>query len=98
METSSGKLAAVAKLENLARSTIPGLVPQYFAIAKVVTDDGRDVEFSLTEYIQGSVALESIWPKLDHAEEEGLVDEIVAASVQVHRIDRKVLEEQVDVG
>lgn len=55
------------------------------------------MEFSLTEYIQGSVTLKSIWPRLDHAEEEGLVDEIVAALVKVHRVDRKTLEEQVDV-
>ncbi|KAH3953376.1 hypothetical protein HBI24_090560 [Parastagonospora nodorum] len=79
LETSTGKLASVTVLEDLARMYIPSLVPHSYGVGQATTADGRAIEYSLTEFVTGTEPLETVWPQLDITQKEDLMDAIVAA-------------------
>lgn len=87
METSTNKSAAVKALEDVARMHIPTLVPKSYGIGKGTTEDGLDVEFSISEFVVGAESLEDIWPSLNPAQKEALMDKVVTAIKKLQHTD-----------
>jgi hypothetical protein len=79
LDTSSGSLDAVSALQEAAAFQIPTYVPETLASGKAVTADQRNVDYTVTRFISGTVPLESVWPSLDLANKTLLVDAVVKA-------------------
>ena len=79
-------LEVVTAIGKAANHQFPGLVPETYTCEKAMTSDGRDVEYTVTRFLTGTMALESLWPKLKSEQKESLVDAVVTAVKQVHRM------------
>jgi hypothetical protein len=79
LDTSSGSLDAISALQEAAAFQIPTYVPETLASGKAVTAYQRDVDYTVTRFIPGTVPLESVWPSLDLANKTLLVDAVVEA-------------------
>lgn len=60
METSSGKLKAVCKLEAMPREQLPDLIPEIYGIGEAFTADGERIKYTVTQYVSDTVTLESV--------------------------------------
>lgn len=81
-------LEVVTAIGRAANYQFPGLVPDTYECSKAMTADGRDVEYTVTKFLTGTVTLESVWPTLKADQKEALVDAVVMAIKQVHQMKR----------
>lgn len=81
-------LEVVTAIGRAANHQFPGLVPETYKCDKAMTADGRDVEYSVTRFLTGTVTLESVWPSLKPEQKEALIDAVVMAVKQVHQMRR----------
>ena len=79
-------LEVVTAIGRAANHQFPGLVPETYVCDKTMTADGRDIEYTVTKFLTGTVTLESIWPKLNTEQKESLVDAVLMAVKQVHQM------------
>lgn len=79
-------LEVVTAIGTAANHQFPGLVPETYACGKALTSDGRDVEYTVTRYLTGTVTLETVWPSLRSEQKEALVDAVVVSIKQVHQL------------
>ncbi|KAH6643061.1 hypothetical protein C7974DRAFT_461012 [Boeremia exigua] len=88
-------LEVVTAIGRAANHQFPGLVPETYQCDKAMTADGRDVEYTVTRFLTGTVPLESVWPSLKPEQKEALIDAVVMAVKQVHQMKRTdpILEE-----
>lgn len=81
-------LEVVTAIGRAANHQFPGLVPETYKCARAMTSDGREVEYTVSRFLTGTVTLETVWPTLDATQKESLVDAVVMAIKQVHRMRR----------
>jgi thiamine kinase-like enzyme len=84
METTADKLAAVKALEDLARMYIPDLIPKSYGVGKGTTENGLDVEFSISEFVGNTESLEDIWTELDDKQRRALMSQIGSVIHMLH--------------
>ncbi|KAF3002650.1 hypothetical protein E8E13_009380 [Curvularia kusanoi] len=81
-------LEVVTAIGKAANHQFPGLVPETYICDKALTADGRDVEYTVSRYLTGTVTLETVWPTLKAQQKESLVDAVVMAIKQVSQMRR----------
>lgn len=81
-------LEVVTAIGKAANHQFPGLVPETYRCGRAMIADGRDVEYTVTKFLTGTVTLESIWPSLKPHEKEFLTDSVVMAIKQIHEMKR----------
>lgn len=81
-------LEVVTAIGKAANHQFPGLVPETYKCGKAMSADGRDMEYSVTKFLTGTVTLESVWPSLEPEQKEHLIDAVVTAVKQVHEMKR----------
>jgi hypothetical protein len=81
-------LEVVTAISRAANHQFPGLVPETYRCDRAMTADGRDVEYSVSRFLTGTLTLESVWPSLKPEQKESLVDAVVMAVKQVHQMRR----------
>lgn len=81
-------LEVVTAIGRAANHQFPGLVPETYKHGITMTADGRDVEYSISRFLTGTVTLESVWPSFTPEQKESLVDAVVKAIKQVHQMRR----------
>ncbi|KAJ4988822.1 hypothetical protein SVAN01_05629 [Stagonosporopsis vannaccii] len=81
-------LKSVTAIGKAANHQFPGLVPETYKCDTAMTADGRDVEYTVTKFLTGTVTLESVWPSLEPGQKEHLIDAVVMAVKQVHEMKR----------
>ncbi|KAJ9657262.1 hypothetical protein H2201_008243 [Coniosporium apollinis] len=86
LELSSGRLQAVAELQRLAYLHIPELVPKTFDLGTVTTADGRQLDYSVTQFVAGTTVLESVWQDLDDDQQAALMNSVVDAVTKIQRL------------
>ncbi|KAL2135445.1 hypothetical protein VTI74DRAFT_8547 [Chaetomium olivicolor] len=59
------QLAAVTAFQRWGHEQLPGLVPAMSAVGITETSDGRLLEYSVTEYCNGTTTLDEVWDTLD---------------------------------
>ncbi|KAK6516226.1 hypothetical protein TWF506_006135 [Arthrobotrys conoides] len=93
LELTKGRLEQVAAMQRLAFFGIPRFVPRVFEVGSLTTYSGQEVEFSITEYITGTVTLESVWQDLEDRQQAALMDSVVGAmkKLQALRLDNKAV-------
>ncbi|KAM0546485.1 hypothetical protein ACHAPJ_010844 [Fusarium lateritium] len=82
----TSRLPAVAALQRIARSRMSHLVPSTIKVGKAKTEDGTEVDFSVTEYYPDTVTLESVWNDLDHKQQVSIMQAVVDAVSQLQEI------------
>jgi hypothetical protein len=86
MEISAEKLEATAALAKLARTALPDLVPMCYTIGTARTSSGRDVTYSVSEFITNSVPLDTPWPSLSWPQKHNLITPLVTALSTLHKL------------
>ncbi|KAJ9645997.1 hypothetical protein H2199_003040 [Coniosporium tulheliwenetii] len=86
LELLSGRLQAVAELQRLAYLHIPELVPKTFDLGTVTTADGRQLDYSVTQFVAGTTVLESVWQDLDDDQQAALMNSVVDAVTKIQRL------------
>lgn len=81
-------LEIATAIGRAANHQFPGLVPETYKHGITMTADGRDVEYSVSRFLTGTVTLESVWPSFTPGQKESLVDAVVMAVKQVHQMRR----------
>ena len=81
-------LEVVTAIGKAANHQFPGLVPETYKCDKAITADGRDVEYTVTKFLTGTVTLDSVWPSLKPEQKEHLIDAVVMAVKEVHEMKR----------
>ncbi|KAH6619751.1 hypothetical protein B0J18DRAFT_434914 [Chaetomium sp. MPI-SDFR-AT-0129] len=79
-------LAAVAELQQLAHLQIPDLVPATLAVGSAIDASGRQVEYSITPFLDGTTVLEEVWAGLDQHNQRSLVEAIVVAMRKLQEV------------
>ncbi|KAJ4253987.1 hypothetical protein NW762_010389 [Fusarium torreyae] len=82
----TSRLPAVAALHELARNRLSHLVPSTIEVGKAKTEDGTEVDFSVTEYVPDTVTLESVWNDLDHKQQVSIMQAVVDAVSQLQDV------------
>ncbi len=81
-------LQVATALAKAANYQFPGLTPETYRCDRAVTADGRDVEYSVTKYLTGTVMLEPVWPSLKPTQKETLMDAVLKAGMHTHQLKR----------
>ncbi|KAH8746602.1 hypothetical protein F5883DRAFT_700357 [Diaporthe sp. PMI_573] len=87
LETSRGRLAAVAAIQRLCHAQLADLVPAVLHVGTATTADARQVEYSISPYCTGTVSLEDVWDTLDKTHQLELVDLVVHAMEKLQKLD-----------
>lgn len=82
----SNRFRTIAALQTIARLAIPDLVPTTERYSTTTTADGRNVDFSVTKFIQDTVTLESVWDDLEEEQQVRIVKELLEAVKKLHAI------------
>ncbi|KAF4954543.1 hypothetical protein FSARC_12080 [Fusarium sarcochroum] len=91
----TSRLPAVAALQELARTRMSHLVPSTIKVGKAKTEDGTEVDFSVTEYYPDTVTLESVWNDLDHEQRVSIMQAVVDAISQLQDVRLVSTDDQV---
>jgi hypothetical protein len=86
LETSVGNLQVVTALQNAAALAIPEHVPKKYAVGKAVTASGKDVEYTVIQYVSDTEVLESVWPDLPDAQKSKLVSAVADAVKRLQKV------------
>jgi hypothetical protein len=87
LETSQGRLAAVTALQRLGRTQLGDLIPNVLHVGNAITMDGRQVEYSVSEYCTGTVPLEDVWNTLDKTNQLDLVDFVAQRMQKLQKLN-----------
>jgi hypothetical protein len=87
LETSRGRLAAVATLQRLCHSQLADLVPTVLHVGTATTADERRVEYCISAYYTATISLEDVWDTLDETNQLELVDSVVHAVEKLQKLD-----------
>jgi hypothetical protein len=79
-------LEVVTAIGRAANHQLPGLVPETYVCSNAITSDGREIEYTVSKFLTGTVNLASVWPRLRADQKETLVDAVVMAVKQVHQL------------
>lgn len=82
----SNRFRTIAALQIIARLAIPDLVPTTERYSTTTTADGRNVDFSVTKFIQDTGTLESVWDDLEEEQQVRIVRELLEAVKKLHAI------------
>ncbi|KAH6847419.1 hypothetical protein B0I37DRAFT_430962 [Chaetomium sp. MPI-CAGE-AT-0009] len=86
LQTAGSHLAAIAKLQHLAHLQLPHLVPETLDVGSATDATGREVDYSVTPFLDGTTVLEEIWAGLDPRNQRSLVESIVVAMEQLQKV------------
>jgi hypothetical protein len=81
-------LEVVTAIGKAANYQLPGLVPETYVCDKALTADGREVEYTVSRFLTGTLILETVWPSLKVEQKEALIDAVVMAIKKVHQMRR----------
>ena len=79
LEASGGRLAFVAALQQTASSQLPRLVPSTLDVGNAMAKNGKQLEYSVTTFFDGTTTLDQVWNVLDFENQQQLVDSVVDA-------------------
>ncbi|KAK6536241.1 hypothetical protein TWF281_000484 [Arthrobotrys megalospora] len=86
LDSASGQLEQASAMQQLAHLSIPRLVPKIFKVGCLTDVNGQKVEFSVMEFINGTVTLESIWQDLEDGQQAVLMGSIVDAMKEIQSL------------
>ncbi|WQF82662.1 Putative aminoglycoside phosphotransferase, protein kinase-like domain superfamily [Colletotrichum destructivum] len=93
LEASSGRiLHQIAAIQKLAQVQIPDLVPHVVVVGTTTTEDGRRVEYAVSEYFTGTIPLKEVWDTLGPDDQMHLVDSVASAMEKLQMIDHDIHE------
>ncbi|KAF6812235.1 hypothetical protein CPLU01_14939 [Colletotrichum plurivorum] len=65
LEIAKDKLKAVARMQGLARRQAPNIVLETLEVGTVDDAQGRQLGYSITPFLAGTVCLEDIWNEME---------------------------------
>ncbi|KAK0636874.1 hypothetical protein B0T17DRAFT_520154 [Bombardia bombarda] len=81
----STRFAMVAAMQEIAATYIPGIVPETFQVGKTVDENGREFEFSVIEFIEGTT-LEEVWEHMIDEDQKSVTAAIVEAQSMLQQV------------
>ncbi|KAI1777021.1 hypothetical protein F4818DRAFT_408857, partial [Hypoxylon cercidicola] len=94
LETAGSRLVAVAGLQHLAHLHTPDLVPATLGVGSTTDAHGRQLEYSITLFLDGTTVLENVWGGLKQSNQRSLMESVLGAigklqKLPVHRPDAR---------
>ncbi|KAF6810066.1 aminoglycoside phosphotransferase [Colletotrichum musicola] len=86
LETAKDKLKAVARMQGLARRQAPNIVLETLEVGTVDDVQGRQLGYSITPFLAGTVCLEEIWNEMEESNQRALMDSVVDAMRKFHEL------------
>lgn len=80
-------LRTVSTLQKVATLAIPEAVPAVFQIGTAKAEDGREVEFSVSAFVDDAVTLETVWDDLTDHQQSDIMDTVLDAMTKLQRLD-----------
>ena len=80
-------LRTVSALQKVATLAIPEVVPAVFQSGTAIAEDGREVEFSVTAFVDDAVTLETVWDDLDDDQQSTIMDTVLDAMTKLQALD-----------
>ncbi|KAL5340976.1 hypothetical protein BJX70DRAFT_396356 [Aspergillus crustosus] len=87
LEAESGRVATVSSIQKLAALAIPDLVPNVYRTGIVSASDGRNLDFSVTKYVDNAVTFEAVWDDLQIDQYSHITTQIGSAVEKLQSID-----------
>lgn len=89
LETAKDKLKAVARMQGLARRQAPNIVLETLEVGTVDDSQGRQLGYSITPFLAGTVTLEDIWNDMEESNQRALMDSVVDAMRKFQKLRRQ---------
>lgn len=87
LEKSGSHLAAVTMFQRLGHLQLPDIVPLTLAVGTITNSSGRELEYSIVPYLDGTCILEDVWNNLKPENQQDLMDAIVYAVEKLQNLD-----------
>ncbi|XDG03855.1 hypothetical protein ABKA04_003470 [Annulohypoxylon sp. FPYF3050] len=86
LQTTGSHLVAVSELQHLAHLQIPDLVLETLGVGFTVDAQGRQLEYSITPFLDGTTVLEEVWPGLQESNQRSLMESILGAIGKLQKL------------
>ena len=87
LEASENRLAQVATLQRLGHLQLPDVVPETLNVGIVKDASGRQLEYSISSYVEGTSTLEDIWDTISRDDQQYLIDSVIGAITKLHGLN-----------
>ena len=84
---SKSPLRIVSALQQVATLAIPEAVPAVFQTGTAKAEDGREVEFFVSAYVDNAVTLETVWDDLTYHQQSDIMDAVLYAMTKLQKLD-----------
>ena len=80
-------LRTVSALQQLATLAIPEVVPAVFQTGTAKLGNGREIEFSISAFVDNAVMLETVWDDLTDYQQSDIMDTVLDAMTKLQNLD-----------
>ena len=87
VEAAGSRLAAVAAFQRLGHHQLADVVPATLGVGTTTNLNGRELEYSVMPYFDGTTTLEDVWNNLESDNQRALIDSIGQAVEKLQKLD-----------
>ena len=87
VEASGSRLAAVAAFQRLGHHQLADVVPTTLGVGTTANSKGRELEYSVTPYFDGTTTLDDVWNDLGSDNQRALMKSVVQAVEKLQKLD-----------
>ena len=80
-------LRTVMAIQRVAELAIPEVVPAIYQNGTVLAEDGREIEFCVSEFVPDAVTLDTVWDDLTEKQQSDIMDAVLDAMTKLQSLD-----------